>query len=282
MVNTNTKWAYVIGNHDAAGPFNNTMIMQLDSSHPLSMSSIGPSEVTGSSNYFIPIFSNDTDKIATTLYMLDTWCAAGTRSCTTPSQLQWYDKVARGQSGSSLAFVHMPPAQVIDLRSHYTVIGHMNEPISCHSENDTQLVDLMLEIGSIKGIFFGHDHSNDFIGKYRDQILLGYGRKSGYGSYGPSMRVAKGARVILITQDPFSIKTWIRNENGSIDIQPTHQPQDFLLKCGQNEMDSIHVEWGMILLGVFGPMVTLMGYCFITRSRKRTLKHIQLPELVAS
>ena len=30
----------------------------------------------------------------------------------------------------------------------------------------------------------GHDHSNDFVADF-EGILLGYGRKTGYGCYGP-------------------------------------------------------------------------------------------------
>lgn len=38
----------------------------------------------------------------------------------------------------------------------------------------------------IKLKFLGHDHSNDFIGDYHG-ISLGFGRKTGYGCYGPPL-----------------------------------------------------------------------------------------------
>ena len=40
----------------------------------------------------------------------------------------------------------------------------------------------MKEMGDIMGIFVGHDHINDYIGKYED-IYLGYGRGTGYSTY---------------------------------------------------------------------------------------------------
>ena len=39
--------------------------------------------------------------------------------------------------------------------------------------------------GDIKALFVGHDHQNDFVVDY-EGISLGYGGKTGYGSYGPA------------------------------------------------------------------------------------------------
>ena len=33
-------------------------------------------------------------------------------------------------------------------------------------------------------MFYGHDHDNDFTG-YLDNVELSYGRKTGFGCYGP-------------------------------------------------------------------------------------------------
>ena len=38
--------------------------------------------------------------------------------------------------------------------------------------------------GNIIGVFVGHDHDDDFLVDY-EGILLGYGRKTGFDSYGP-------------------------------------------------------------------------------------------------
>lgn len=42
-----------------------------------------------------------------------------------------------------------------------------------------------IERGEMVSIFTGHDHKNDFAVQY-DKILVGYTRKTGYGSYGPA------------------------------------------------------------------------------------------------
>lgn len=49
-------------------------------------------------------------------------------------------------------------------------------------------VDALIE-NNVKANFVGHDHTNDFGGTYTNSqgksIELVYGRKTGYGSYGP-------------------------------------------------------------------------------------------------
>ena len=37
-----------------------------------------------------------------------------------------------------------------------------------------------------KGVFCGHDHNNDFCGNHFG-VSLFYGRKTGYGGYGPPL-----------------------------------------------------------------------------------------------
>lgn len=39
--------------------------------------------------------------------------------------------------------------------------------------------------GDIKAVFVGHDHQNDFVVDF-EGLKLGYGAKTGYGSYGPA------------------------------------------------------------------------------------------------
>jgi len=57
----------------------------------------------------------------------------------------------------------------------------------------------------------GHDHNNDYYGDYYG-ISMSYGRKSGFGCYGPK-GLKKGARVFELTYDPFTIDTWVREED---------------------------------------------------------------------
>ena len=62
------------------------------------------------------------------------------------------------------------------------------------------------------------DHSTDYWGTYGG-IGLSYGRKTGYGSYGPKFE-KRGARMFDLTFDlksgKMNIDTWIREEDGLI------------------------------------------------------------------
>lgn len=81
---------------------------------------------------------------------------------------------------------------------------------------DTGLYAAFKEVGNIEAVYCGHDHDNDFWGDYNG-VKLFYGRKTGYGGYGPLWWMQRGARVIEFTvdkDDQVSMKSWIREENG--------------------------------------------------------------------
>lgn len=56
--------------------------------------------------------------------------------------------------------------------------------MKCQSVN-TGLMSAFIERKEMISIFTGHDHKNDFAVKF-DKIMIGYTRKTGYGSYGPA------------------------------------------------------------------------------------------------
>lgn len=63
-----------------------------------------------------------------------------------------------------------------------------------------------------QAIFVGHNHGLDWCCPY-EKLWLCFARHTGYGGYGNWTR---GARIVEITQKPFSIKSWIRMEDGSV------------------------------------------------------------------
>ena len=42
----------------------------------------------------------------------------------------------------------------------------------------------LIHSGDVIGLFVGHDHANDYVNEY-EGLYIGYGRKTGYGCYGP-------------------------------------------------------------------------------------------------
>ena len=74
------------------------------------------------------------------------------------------------------------------------------------------------KMGNIRLIGYGHDHDNDFNTTYFG-IDMYYGRKTGYGSYGPPKGVEKGSRIYYVHADTEGNVTWdsaIRTESGKL------------------------------------------------------------------
>lgn len=71
-----------------------------------------------------------------------------------------------------------------------------------------------------QAVFVGHNHGLDWCCPY-EKLWLCFARHTGYGGYGNWDR---GARIVEITQQPFSIKSWIRMEDGSVHSEVVLSP----------------------------------------------------------
>ena len=103
------------------------------------------------------------------------------------------------------------------MRKNATAKGTKGEDTSCPLVN-TGLFGA-LQAAGVGGLFSGHDHQNDNEGKVGG-VILGYGRKTGYGSYGPDP-LKHGARVLVLREGrPVSeLQTWVAEEDGGRDWQ---------------------------------------------------------------
>jgi len=138
------------------------------------------------------------------------------------NQIQWYKQniemyEAGASSGvNSLAFFHIPLEEYRDAWYEYTyngfedtdnvtyvygTAGCTGRVIYC-SIHENSLFETMLELGSTKGIFCGHDHSNNFSLDYKG-IRLTYGMSVDYlGIPGIWKRGAqRGCTVITVSPD---------------------------------------------------------------------------------
>ena len=74
---------------------------------------------------------------------------------------------------------------------------------------NTGLFSALVEQKIVEWVSVGHDHDNDYYGLV-DGIYLAYGRKTGYGCYGPS-GMLHGGRVFKVHTNPsYSIETYVR------------------------------------------------------------------------
>jgi hypothetical protein len=129
-----------------------------------------------------------------------------------------------------LFFFHMPLPEYNEVWDTKRCCGVKNEGVCCPLYN-SGLYCTMLEDGYVKGVFVGHDHTNDYIGDLRG-IRLAYGRVTGYtnrmgrGAYGPD-DFKRGARMIVLpAQWRKNFETYIYLEGGEkITEQTVHQPE---------------------------------------------------------
>lgn len=127
------------------------------------------------------------------------------------NQINWYkdliDYTKRQNDGfvvPSLMFYHIPLPEVNDAWAAYKKgeavnknNGEMNET-PCNPDYNSGFFDVIVEKGSTTGMYFGHDHVNNFIINYKG-VDFGYGVKATDRVYFNDSML--GGRVITLKED---------------------------------------------------------------------------------
>jgi len=238
MLNFNTTWAFAFGNHDDQADYNRTQIVQLDQLNDISLTQHGPTNIHGATNYYLFVYSsNVTNEVpVAVLYIFDSSdvnCENVTGwGCVYPDQIKWYISTSQaikqkfGRIIPALAFFHIPVPEFMYMWNNDTTYGNLSDTGVCCFSVNTGLFAAFKQMGDVISVHCGHDHDNDFYGVY-DGILLAYGRKTGYGGYGPPAGWLRGARILQLSESPFKLTHWIRQEDNSTVLataQPVHPP----------------------------------------------------------
>jgi 3',5'-cyclic AMP phosphodiesterase CpdA len=211
-------YAITFGNHDSEFGNNRAELAALCETGEYSVFEPGPENVYGYGNYIYNVRKAD-DTIAWSLVMMDSndyidRVSLNGYDCIHQDQIDWYTseitslKAANGGSLNSLMFFHIPLpefSEAWDNREAEGVdwlTGEKNENVAC-SKLDIGFFDVIKNLDSTRGIFVGHDHVNNYVIKY-EGITLGYGLKSGYGSY--SRDNMHGGTVIDLTDEGFTVQ----------------------------------------------------------------------------
>lgn len=222
-------WALVFGNHDDEGPVSREKQMEVVQALPHCLSVPGPEDVDGVGNFVLPVHaSKDADNIAALLYFFDSLAyrqheGEKVYDYIQPAQVRWYKEMSRGYTEAhggkplpALAFFHIPLPEYNDVWEAGKCIGVKQEDVCCSPIN-SGLFTAMKEQGDVVGVFVGHDHVNDYIGKL-DGIYLGYGRGTGFTAYGTE-GFPRGARVVELREGERRFTTWHRLEDGKVEWQ---------------------------------------------------------------
>lgn len=219
-------------------------------------------------HYSVPILAHTKDRVALQLIMMHSasnrcfdkkhvLSEAGRQmyhcNQTTSVLGKWFDHEAQRFVNASqvppaiLAFSHYPDLQILQMGRDVSIYrgdrgpiltsgmrGRIHELVNCGRLQDTQGASLFASLkrqsSRMAAVLSGHDHNNDFIGLH-DGVVLGYGRKTGAGSYGDHPR---GARILefkigsgggsddermftrVIAASQMVMRSYIRQHNGNV------------------------------------------------------------------
>ena len=176
-------------------------------------------------DYSLPVMSSNGKRTAAVLYCIDTHNRSSIAGVDgyqwiTQSQITWYrqrSSVYKQQNGGkalpALAFMHIPLPEYnyATDNTQCPMYGSRLERAYAPSLN-SGMFTAMKEQGDVMGVFFGHDHDNDYAVAYYG-ILLAHGRFSGGNTEYNHLK--SGARVIVLKEGKREFDTWIRERGGN-------------------------------------------------------------------
>ncbi|XXG50523.1 hypothetical protein AAC387_Pa02g4518 [Persea americana] len=187
----------------------------------LSCSESGPMDLWPSvSNYVLQMKSSENPKSTVAfLYFLDSGGGSYPERISN-AQVRWFQQKSQEINPCSrvpeLVFWHIPSKAYERVAPRFGIhkpcVGSINMERVAAQEAEWGIMDVLLSRPSVKAIFVGHNHGLDWCCPYK-KLWLCFARHTGYGRYGTW---PKGARIIDITEQPFSIRSWIRMEEGDI------------------------------------------------------------------
>lgn len=232
MENLGVYWTVTFGNHDAEATnfYNKDAVAKMyeNDEFKYCLFSSGPEDVSGQGNHVINV-KNSKGDVTQCLIMIDThsfteddpFGIAWDYDWVKEDQIEWYKDMielyCKGEkTAKSLAFFHIPLLEVREAYWEYVNNGCQNtenvkfikgnpgekDPVVFPSETKTALFDTMVELGSTQGMFYGHDHLNNFVLEYKG-IIMSYGYSIDYFAYGGIDRYGyqRGCQMITVHPD---------------------------------------------------------------------------------
>lgn len=213
-------FAVTWGNHDDEQDLTREQLSAYIANKPKNLTSTVEG-ITGQTNYTLTIKSSDGKKDAAALYIFDSNSYSPLKEVKgygwiKHDQVAWYTDCSRrfteangGKPLPALAFFHIPlPEYHEAVKNEGAYMVGTRKESACAPEINTGLAAAMLQAGDVMGVFVGHDHVNDYVVDWRG-ILFGYGRFTGGDTVYHDIPQGNGARVIELTEDSRTIRTWV-------------------------------------------------------------------------
>lgn len=235
MEKKGVPWAITFGNHDQehfpATKIGKEAVLAIYASYPHNVNGGYAEGLYGCGNKYMLIWNEAGTKPVYCVWLIDSndyfqdgknrpydWIHA--------SQVQWYFQTSLalekqyGAKIPGLMFFHIPLREFGDMVNGGKIIGVRQEP-ECPSPVNSGMFAALLERDDVRGVYCGHDHVNNYMGKWRG-IELGYDGSLGHYTYprvepdDPANLRVRGGRVFKITDGiPASHRTWMRFKDGS-------------------------------------------------------------------
>lgn len=234
LVESGIPWSYVFGNHDTEEGIAYEELFPMVTGLAGCMAFHDESSGKGMGNHWLEVvdsmgvvkwvlFAVDSGSY-NELDMVDGYGFVGR------DQMDWYgDKIGElelreNKEFGVLTFFHIALPEFHELWCRQVCYGEKREEI-CSPRVNSGFFTAMLEAGHTRGVFVGHDHVNDFMGNLYG-ITLGYGRATGYNTYGHE-GFERGTRVFVLDEkNTTEFDTYLRLADGCvIRNQVKHEPE---------------------------------------------------------
>lgn len=205
-IQRNIPWTFTPGNHDGHGVLGKKAFVAYLRGKPLCLMN-GAAICPDGVSHMVPVYDRRSGRAEAALFLFDS-TGDGTRSNAyiiadiTREQVGWYEK----ESGiSAVAFMHKPTAEFFDT-DRYPAAGGSLRLVLPYNKTESPLVKAFMRSGTMRAVFCGHLHSNSLM-LNAGGVTLGFTVAAGYNAIGLPW-VARGGRVVLLTGNGRSFKTW--------------------------------------------------------------------------
>ncbi|QHQ63504.1 metallophosphoesterase [Anaerocolumna sedimenticola] len=227
-------WSFTFGNHDTEEGVGYDELFGAFTNLPNCAAYNADDSIDGMGNHYLEVKDRE-GRTKWVLFGVDSGAynklpQIGGYDYVKDSQIRWFKNMVQDiekkeDNFSALIFMHIALPEYNEVWDTKTCYGEKREEVCCPKIN-SGFFTAMQETGHTKAVFVGHDHINDYIGDLYG-ISLGYGRATGYNTYGQEGYL-RGARIILLNEDNTdSFQTYIRLENGTVlKEQKVHEPEN--------------------------------------------------------
>ncbi len=208
MEKLNQKWAVCFGNHDCHIGFSKKLLIKRILKYKNCLNMPSPKGNDSYTDFIIKIRSSEPEN-SFALCLMDSGSykilnGKVEHSFINDKQIVWFENSMDSlMNPDNLIFCHYPVPELAQLVLTKDFNGNMGTAPSIHGEN-TKIFNTALGNNTL-GIFFGHDHRNDFCGTAGGMILA-YGRYSGIKFFN-SGNLKPGARIIKLDNNGSKIIT---------------------------------------------------------------------------